>query len=184
MTSLESLSTAIDTLHAKYNLPHVIVTSVTFADNATMYCAGSTRTSDSKSRKFFIEVPVIDGFFSGTGDLFAGMTLARLREQSEAAGLLGVDSWIPSDDVSAVELPLAKAVQGVLASMNGVLIRTKTERDRIMQEMEKTGQFEGKDQKEVHIMRTRASELRLVQSRRELMDPGAIEGKYTVKAFE
>lgn len=140
-----------------------------------MYCAGSTRTSDAKSRKFVIEVPVIDGFFSGTGDLFAGLTLARLREQSEIAGLLGVDSWIPSDDIAAVDLPLAKAVQGVLASMNGVLVRTKTERDRILQEMEATGQFEGKDQKEVHIMRTRASELRLVQSRRELMDPGAIE---------
>ncbi|TGZ82189.1 Ribokinase-like protein, partial [Ascodesmis nigricans] len=183
VTSLDSLSTAIDTLHSRYNLPHVIVTSVTLPNSNTMYCAGSTRTSTSQSRKFLIEVPLIDGFFSGTGDLFAALTLARLREKSEDAGLLKTDSWLPGDDVAPVDLPLAKAVQGVLASMNGVLIRTKTERDRILQGMEEKGLFVGKDHKEKHIMTTRASELRLVQSRRELMDPEDVESRYEVRAF-
>lgn len=151
-----------------------------------MFCAGSSRTYSNASRKFFVEVPVIDGFFSGTGDLFAGIMLARLRELSSAAGLSEKPSWLPGDDIVEPEgLPLAKAVQSVLASMNGVLLKTKAARDEVLEQWESEGRFEGKEPMEVHVMRTRASELRLVQCREELMKPQPVkDGAYVIRKFE
>ncbi|CCX16343.1 Similar to Putative pyridoxal kinase C18.10; acc. no. O74860 [Pyronema omphalodes CBS 100304] len=170
INSLASVSQAIDAIHSTYGLPHVIITSITLDGGATMFCAGSTRTSTGKSRKFLFDVPIIDGFYSGTGDLFAALTLARLREFSAAAGLLGQQSWIAPDDVSAIDLPLAKAVGKVLGSMHLVLEKTKEMRDKVLgitdaSEAEKRG-----DKTRVEV--ARASELRLVRCMEELKNPG------------
>ena len=165
--SIESLSQAIDALHAMYRVPHVVITSVTFTNGAAkMKCAGSSMTAAGAARKFIIDVPIIDGFYSGTGDLFAALTLARLREHSAAAGLLGVPGWAPPDATPPLELPLARAIEVVLASMNLVLQKTRAARDR---ELAVGTVEEGMAE---HVRVTRASELRLVQSQRELLSPG------------
>lgn len=132
-----------------------------------MACAGSSITSTGASRKFVVDVPIIDGFFSGTGDLFAALTLTRLREYSAAAGLLGSKSWIPPDETETLDLPLVKAIEVVLGSMHLVLQKTRSARDRIL---ERAGEEKG--ERERHVQVTRASELRLVQCQEELVRPG------------
>ncbi|KKZ62216.1 pyridoxine kinase [[Emmonsia] crescens] len=111
ITSLSNLADAITALHRTYNIPHIIVTSVqlpsisssassaisysTAADSTatnpdssrpdTLTIIGSTARSDGSPRLFKVEVPRLDCFFSGTGDMFAALTVARLREAVFAA---------------------------------------------------------------------------------------------------
>lgn len=127
-------------------------------------------TSSGASRKFIIDVPIIDGFYSGTGDLFAALTLARLREYSGNAGLLEKDGWAPPDEIQPLDLPLAKAIEVVLASMGLVLEKTKKARDFMLVNSKA---LEGMAE---HVRDTRASELKLVQSQKELLYPP--EGSY------
>jgi len=165
--SIESLSRAIDEIHRIYKVPHVVVTSVTFTNGAEkMKCAGSSMTPSGVSRKFIFGVPIIDGFYSGTGDLFAALTLARLRQFSAEAGLLETKSWTPPEEVQALDLPLAKAIGVVLGSMHLVLEKTRDVRDRIL--ASETGDV---DAMGAHVRTTRASELRLVQCQKELVAP-------------
>ncbi|CBF89843.1 hypothetical protein AN0270.2 [Aspergillus nidulans FGSC A4] len=132
ITSLETLAKAITALHETYNIPHVIITSVQLSkllpspENPSpdstqnlLTIIGSTTLSTGKPRLFRIDVPAIDCFFSGTGDMFAALTVARLREAVFAdadENLRYKKSWIPADDVKPTELPLAKATEMVLAS--------------------------------------------------------------------
>jgi pyridoxine kinase len=85
--------------------------------------------SDATARPFRIDVAAIPCFFSGTGDMFAALAVVRLREACAAAALLGTRAWMSGDEVAAVELPLAKATEKVLASMQAVLEKTMTARD-------------------------------------------------------
>ncbi|OJD12327.1 pyridoxal kinase [Emergomyces pasteurianus Ep9510] len=111
ITTLSSLADAITCLHRTYNVPHIIVTSVqlpsissssssanalftaagsnsTSPDSThrdTLTIIGSTARSDGSPRLFKVEVPRLDCFFSGTGDMFAALTVARLREAVFAA---------------------------------------------------------------------------------------------------
>lgn len=53
--------------------------------------------------------------------MFAALIVPRLREAAASADLLHTPSWKSPDDVPAKQLPLARAVQRVLASMQVVL---------------------------------------------------------------
>lgn len=175
MDSVESLSRVIEEIHSVYKVPHIIITSVTFGDgDKKMKCAGSTKMSTGASRKFITDVPIIDGFFSGTGDLFAALTLARFRDEADKAGLLGTASWLSPDEVGPLDLPLAKAVEMVLGSMGLVLLKTKEVRDGRLSLLRSSVRDEELDERARLVRLTKASELRLVQSQKELLDPGVI----------
>ncbi|KAI1176648.1 pyridoxal kinase [Nemania sp. FL0916] len=98
-----SLERAIEVLHETYNLPHIVITSVSLPirtsasqtpsstrpatptqslppSTPTMSVVGSTRTSDRKPRLFTIQFPVFNAYFSGTGDMFAALMVVRMRE--------------------------------------------------------------------------------------------------------
>ncbi|KAF8475951.1 Ribokinase-like protein [Kalaharituber pfeilii] len=169
--SLPSLSLALDTLHSTYNIPHIIITSVTFPRNSSsdeMLCAGSSLTSQGAPRKFIIPFPVIPGLFVGTGDMFSALTLARFREQAELSGLLKIKSWLTPDEVHAADLPLAKAVEKVLGSMHLVLERTKAIRDKKLATFNPCAPGNEK----LAIRRTmKASELQLVKGQKDLVEP-------------
>ncbi|KAK3208727.1 hypothetical protein GRF29_77g1778644 [Pseudopithomyces chartarum] len=77
---------------------------------------GSTATSDFKPRLFRIDTPELPLFFSGTGDMFAALTIPRLIEAVHASStpdldLTSIPSWRSPDDVAPEDLPLAKACQ-------------------------------------------------------------------------
>ena len=134
---------------------------------------GSTARSDHTPRLFLVTVPDIEVFFSGTGDMFAALTVARFREAASAAQLLDTRAWMSPDEVDPLRLPLARAVEKVCASMHLVLEKTKMEMDR------EVGSFEvgsgderkGIEEKEMHLRKTKAAEVRVVQYQDQLRNP-------------
>lgn len=190
--SLSTLAKAITTLHSTSRVPHVIVTSVSdITDNTTLSVVGSSVRSDGTPRLFRVSIPKIDCFFSGTGDMFAALTVVRLREAAAEAGLLKNKSWMSGDEVEAEELPLARAVEKVLASMGAILSKTKERVDKEMEEMEsrefgvvdrdtrggidqqgvEEKSMGEEDEKRRHLVKTKASEIRLVRNVKDLREP-------------
>ncbi|KAL4802697.1 Ribokinase-like protein [Aspergillus unguis] len=192
ITSLSTLAKAITTLHATYKIPHVIITSVQLSkllpshENPTpdspttqnlLTVIGSTTLSNGNPRLFRIDVPAIDCFFSGTGDMFAALTVARLREavfNDSDAELRTTKSWVSADDVRPADLPLAKATEKVLASMHNVLERTMEARDKELASTPAAEAGSGTEEellKKEHLRRTKAAEIRLVRNVRYLREP-------------
>ncbi|KAI1828585.1 Ribokinase-like protein [Xylaria intraflava] len=149
ITDSASLERAIEVLHEAYNIPHIVITSVSLPirtasqtpsstrpasptqsqvpSTPTMSVVGSTRTSDRKPRLFTIQFPVFNAYFSGTGDMFAALMVVRMREAiaySTTETLQHTASWLSPDEVAPTDLPLARAAEKVLASMHEVLART------------------------------------------------------------
>ncbi|KAF1833043.1 Ribokinase-like protein [Decorospora gaudefroyi] len=146
---------------------------------------GSTATSDHKPRLFRIDTPQLPLFFSGTGDMFAALTIPRLIEAVHAAStpdlnLHSKPSWRSPDSVPADELPLAKACQKVLASMQAILAKTTQTCQSKMAAYDaraaKEGRGEG-DEADEEIMQKRhlalmnASEVTVPRFVKELIDP-------------
>lgn len=120
ITDITSLAAAIEALHQKYQVPHVVITSLrltrdnhtissrgptrpssrqattppTHNDPETLTIIGSTATSDHKPRLFRIDTPQLPLFFSGTGDMFAALIIPRLIEAVQAAS--GPDPTLPT----------------------------------------------------------------------------------------
>ncbi|KAF7536501.1 hypothetical protein G7054_g4476 [Neopestalotiopsis clavispora] len=144
ITDSASLRQAIEVLHTKFNIPHIVITSVSLPlsdsqrndsssrkQQQTMSVVGSTKTSAGKPRLFKIHFPVFECYFSGTGDMFAALMVVRMREvvhnwdNGDGGALLSATaSWLSGDDVAPLDLPLARAAEKVLASMHEVLSRT------------------------------------------------------------
>ncbi|KHJ31140.1 putative pyridoxal kinase [Erysiphe necator] len=123
---VKTLETALSTLHSRFNVPHVIITSLNLTypgvDKNSLIIAGSSMKSDKSPRIFIVKVPKIDCLFSGTGDMFSALTLVRFREAvCEIPGLTQVSHWLSLDSVRSIDLPLAKAAENVLASMHEIL---------------------------------------------------------------
>lgn len=181
---MESLTGAIQALHDKYRVPHVVITSVRLpvADQPADHLSviGSSMTSDGKARLFKIVFPSIDCYFCGTGDMFGALVTMRMREAVEhVPGLLERPSWLSDDATPALKLPLARATEKVLASMHEVLSRTRdampavVERTRAaMTETDRTSD------KNAHYVKAKAAELQLVQNLDCLRTP-AVEFKAT-----
>ncbi|KAH0547618.1 hypothetical protein GP486_008418 [Trichoglossum hirsutum] len=181
--SVEALKSAFTILHAKYFVPHIIVTSLRLPGTPkSLVVVGSTARSDYSPRLFRIDVPAIDCFFSGTGDMFAALTVVRFREAIAAGGLCNTQSWVSGDEVDAVRLPLAKATEKVLASMHAVLVKTKEARDKQLALIEDLSGVKGSEREKVlHLRRTKAAEVQLVRNMRDLREPNV---KYFAHALE
>lgn len=139
-----------------------------------MSVIGSTARADLSPRIFKIDVPTIDCFFSGTGDMFAALTVVRLREAVTEADMSGTKSWVSPDDVKATDLPLAKAAEKVVGSMHAILVKTKEARDL---ELEGMGgplgaiEKEKDSEKRLGLRRTKAAEVRVVRCLEDLKSP-------------
>jgi pyridoxine kinase len=200
--SLSGVANAVRTLHAVHGTSHVVVTSVGFAPSGNeegeqqqqsgmLTVVGSSKRQDGSARLFKIEVPKLACFFSGTGDMFAALMVARLREACAQAKLLDKSSWMPDDAVEPVDLPLAKATAKVLSSMQMVLEKTMQARD---EEMKSFGQGPGAsvggvdgeggtddEAKRKYLAETKAAEVRVVRNARDLMMP---EDRYQAQALD
>ena len=176
---MQTLTKAIAALHTKYGIPHIVITSVKLpapTSTPSLFVIGSTMTSTAKPRIFKIEVPAIDSFFSGTGDMFAALMVVRLREAVSAVACLAeTGAWVSKDDVEATELPLALAAEKALASMQEVLTRTKKSRDEDLESYQQKPKVRDsglqEDDKELHLRITKASEVRLVRNMEHLRNP-------------
>ncbi|KAH7328406.1 Ribokinase-like protein [Stachybotrys elegans] len=160
IVDMDTLTQAIQVLHEKYRVPHIVITSVNLLapDHPPSHLSvvGSSMTSGGRARLFKIVFPAIDCYFSGTGDMFAALMVVRMRQAvAEVPGLGQRPSWLSDDDTPTLELPLARAAERVLASMNEVLSRTK-------EGMPKDLKPKTADQNS-HLAATKAAELRLVR---------------------
>lgn len=105
--------------------------------------------------------------------MFAALMVVRMREAVvSAAGEQGLGNraaWLSDDSVDALDLPLAKAAEKVLASMHEVLGATcqsmKAEVRRVETEIGT------EDEKRLHLAKSKAAELRLVRHLGSLRDP-------------
>jgi pyridoxine kinase len=175
---MQTLTEAIAALHRKYRVPHIVITSIRLpapAATSSLFVIGSTMTTTAQPRIFKIEVPAIDSFFSGTGDMFAALMVVRLREAvSSVSGLAETSAWVSKDDVEVTNLPLALAAEKTLSSMQEVLTRTKKSRDAELesyQQKAKARDSELQDDKESHLRIKKASEVRLVRNMEYLRNP-------------
>lgn len=171
IVDMDSLKNAVQVLHATYRIPHVIITSVNLEapDHPPSHLSvvGSSMTSDGKPRFFKIVFPAIDCYFSGTGDMFAALTVVRMREAVyHTNGLKEKESWLSDDSVEPLDLPLAKAAEKVLASMHEVLDKTNDGIGEVMARAKATLEPLGEEdrKKRLHLVVTRAAELRLVRN--------------------
>lgn len=174
---MASLTTAIRTLHETYKIPHVVITSISIPGviEANHLCVvGSSMTSTGEPRLFQITFPAIDCYFCGTGDMFGALITCRIREAALAVPSLAArQSWLSDDNVSAEELPLAKAAEKVLASMHEVLTRTKNDMPASIEKTRAGMSEEDKnDEKKAHLVKTKAAELQLVRNLECLRSPG------------
>lgn len=153
---------------------------------------GSTATSDFTPRLFRIDTPQLPLFFSGTGDMFAALTIPRLIEAVQAVpGLSSTSSWRSPDDVPATELPLAKAVQKVLASMQSVLLKTTETCKAKMEEYDARASRQAREgdadddetSKKRHLALMNASEVKVVRYVKELLDPPNLD-RFAPKAVD
>lgn len=197
---MASMKQAITQLHQIYRVPHILITSIKLpqtaantptarsegkANNVKLSVIGSTATSDFQPRLFRIAVTALPIMFSGTGDMFAALTVSRLREAAHEAGLLETSSWRSSDDVAGPELPLAKAAEKVLASMQAVLKDTaehydvaakKTQASLDAELNEGIGEEAESERATLqHLKLTRAAEVRVVRNMKALRDPGNLD---------
>jgi pyridoxine kinase len=169
IVDMDTLAQAIQALHDQYSVPHVVITSVSLSapdhPDRHLSVVGSSMTSSRRVRLFKIVFPSIDCYFSGTGDMFAALMVVRMREAVAAvAGLGDSPSWLSGDDVGALELPLARATEGVLASMHEVLSRTSEGMAAVVERtMAGMSEEDKADEKKAQLVRTKAAELQLVR---------------------
>lgn len=118
--------------------------------------------------------------------MFASLMVVRLREaiaESDPA-LLGKRAWQSPDDVPAEELPLARATEKVLASMNTVLEKTYQAREEELAEETLVDGGSSQDDRRTHLRRVRASEVRVVQCVDDLRHPNLGQSGFQAVALE
>ncbi|KAF9360191.1 hypothetical protein BGX34_007904 [Mortierella sp. NVP85] len=157
ITDVKSCFEVIDILH-NAGVKNVIITSVTLSprdiaahaitpatnggqqrqeggegkDDMSMYCVCSSRRGDQdeKARVFAIGFPTYDGYFTGTGDLFSALLVARLFEALEAESSSLTDRGASGEALNSDGLgkepytALAQACVKVVATMKAVVLRT------------------------------------------------------------
>jgi pyridoxine kinase len=113
ISSLETAQQAIEVLHTAYKVPHVVLSSVSLPQShSSLYSFASTTLGDGTFKSFYFKFPVLESYFTGTGDLFAAMLLDRFHK------------YLCVEPTSLNEPPLLLALEEVLGLMHSVLVRT------------------------------------------------------------
>jgi pyridoxine kinase len=202
---MTDIQRAIEVMHLRYGIPHIVITSVSLPHPdhplSSLSVVGSTMTSARRPRAFKIVFPAIDCYFSGTGDMFAALMVVRMREAvcnhdggnssngngnsngdgQAAGGLMDRAAWLSGDEVDALDLPLARAAEKVLASMHEVLAKTAERMEGAVEKARRgvaagvvadgVGSVDGAEagagaeaeKKKTHFLKSNAAELRLVR---------------------
>jgi pyridoxine kinase len=178
VTSLASLHSVLSSLHTQ-GASHVLITSVDLpvqdlerigADPSaekTMILVGSSRPEDGKTpvQPWFIQFPEIPGYFSGVGDLFAALVLGRF-------------STATKESIT----PIARAAELSIASVQGVLARTQ--QSIAASDTQDATRKESEDPAQARVDMMRGRELRIIQSRSEIENPGQGARTFTAKFFK
>ncbi|KAF9927497.1 putative pyridoxal kinase [Linnemannia zychae] len=138
----------------------------------SMYCICSSRKSKEESPKMFaIGFPTYDGYFTGTGDLFSALLVARLDEAKSEEDV--ITSSPDGHPIGPKKTALSKACIKVVATMRAVVLRTYQAQKGF------TGQASDRTQASTAAVVKRC-ELQLIQSKRDIEHPD----ETGVEAFE
>ncbi|KAF9115373.1 hypothetical protein BGX27_007992 [Mortierella sp. AM989] len=139
------------------------------SEESSMYCVcSSKRDQNSYSRVFAIGFPTYDGYFTGTGDLFSALLVARLDEatrvEKEKSDIHAFESQTEETGAGNQISTLAKACLKVVSTMKAVVLRTYLAQKGI----NVGGQV---DKKQVSAAVVKRCELRLIQSKKDIEHP-------------
>ncbi|KAF9085567.1 putative pyridoxal kinase [Mortierella sp. AD031] len=188
ITSVSLSPNDITAHHIHHAGQNGVATNGTTVEEAegSMYCVCSSRCSkDEHPRMFAIGFPTYDGYFTGTGDLFSALLVARLdeailqakEEESEATGPN------PEEQEKSTPLtnghhanghrehkgtmektPLLRACIKVVATMRAVVLRTyQAQKGTIGQSLDRT--------QASSAAVVKRCELQLIQSKRDIEQP-------------
>jgi len=161
ITSLAALKQALNAFHDLYQIPHIILSSVPTAQLADvppnyLICAGSSRPKGSPiSQQFTITFPSLPEHYEGVGDVFSSLVLANFAR------------------LPHVPCPLSETAERAIASLQGILNRTRDHALQMVGDMDLSG-MKVDETAEERIRRLIGVELRLVQSWREIKEPNVI----------
>lgn len=162
----------LEKIYQLYGIQNAIITSFEVEESpGTLFCMGYS-CEHGKPQLFLYQFPSLSGVFTGTGDLFSGLLLAKYREE------LDKRKHQQSDETKQTKRPtvLACAVGQVLSCMHTVLVNTKTYADEILLEDPKIASDE--------FLLSNARELRLIQSRTALLSKKSIYEAEFLPGFE
>ncbi|KAI9338890.1 Ribokinase-like protein [Pilaira anomala] len=164
--SLLDASSVTKKLHT-LGSPNVIITSLTVplkdvpkeihsetSSDESLYCFTSQILPDGTIEQNLISFPTYPGYFTGTGDLFSSLVVARLQEQMNT-------SDIPS---------LIEAAYRVICSVNAITKNTWLHQQKKVL-LEKT---QGIRLKPDSAKVTRQCELQLIKGKKEIENPGLV----------
>ncbi|EEB05251.1 pyridoxine-pyridoxal-pyridoxamine kinase [Schizosaccharomyces japonicus yFS275] len=162
---MKSAKAAINAIHTRYHIPIVVITSFADSDDEEkLRCMASMKIGNSCQPFYFI-FDYISGFFTGTGDLFASMLLAKTAHAvgdlfHKITELRSNDIQLSSDDKQRLRQGFESAVGQVLTSMHKVITNTKEYLDAQV----------SKDPSLLNnqFLLNNARELRIIQSQQEI----------------
>ncbi|KAK9451629.1 Ribokinase-like protein [Limtongia smithiae] len=167
--------TGLAILYDKFKTPNIIISSAVFAGDTKreeFVCAGQTIRADGSPCQFFLRLPFIEAYFTGTGDLFASLVADRYYHYLTAAAAAS-SSDTPTLDA---ELPLVRTVEDVSAIVQAVLRNTAESVRRYNAAADETAAATGVPRpepgtKERRIMDMKHGELRLIHSQHHIRSP-------------
>jgi pyridoxine kinase len=164
ITSLDDACQVAKKLHA-LGSPHVVITTLSLplkdvpakariesSSEESLYTLTSQLHADGQVEQYLIAFPTFPGYFTGTGDLFSSLCVARFQESIEKNGRF-VD-----------------AIYRVVCSVNAIVQKTYAYQKKRIQ-LETNGQSDSIDSKPSAASLVRSCELRLIQGKKEIEDP-------------
>lgn len=116
--SLLDIFRVLEKLQYEFKIPSVVISSIKLEQYDCMITVGSEKMTNDYPRVFFYKYPFLDGYVTGTGDLFAAILIDRyFKYKCHNKETL-------DDDMEPKYLPLASAVGEVLGVVQDVISRT------------------------------------------------------------
>lgn len=157
LTTKEDVKRALEVLHNQYKVRNVAISSIDFGGDGYL----STIVSSSGQgyiRTRILQYPLIEGYYSGVGDIFSALLLANYESKSRV--MQG------EDDIEV----LTQATEKAVASIQAVLSNTREYAASILPK-DIDDNIENDADNRRRIRRQKARELRLIQSQDELKSP-------------
>ncbi|KAK9369932.1 Ribokinase-like protein [Lipomyces kononenkoae] len=167
-------------LYDKYGTPNIVISSAVPTNDVKrdeFICAGQTkRYHDGSLVRFYLRMPFINAYFTGTGDLFASLMSDRFWTYHTAAATTTKKEGAAIPDA---DLPLVRAVEDVSAIVQAVLRNTADEVAKYNAREDQTAAETGIPRpepgtKERRIRDMKFGELRLIQSQDKIRTPDVV----------
>lgn len=125
---------------------------IELSSEESLYSLTSQLHADGQVEQHLIAFPTFPGYFTGTGDLFSSLCVARFQESIEKNG------------------EFVDAIYRVVCSVNAIVQKTYAYQKKRIQ-IESNGKSDTLDSKPSAASLVRSCELRLIQGKKEIEDP-------------